>query len=145
MSDLTSIAGIGPVSAKTLAGHGITSVAALAAATLEQLTAIPGFSEARAKTVIVAAKTSAASMGTPAPVRAARKSVRKKSTTANKQGAIRKATGQAAAAEGKSSKEKKQKTQKKDKTSKRDKSKGKKLNKPAKNKKQAKGKKGKKK
>ena len=52
---ITDISGIGPAAEATLAEHGFTSLKALARATVEQLAAVPGFSEARAGKVISAA------------------------------------------------------------------------------------------
>jgi Holliday junction resolvasome RuvABC DNA-binding subunit len=52
---ITDITGIGPAAAAALAEHHIKTVAHLATASVETITAIPGFSTARAEQVIVAA------------------------------------------------------------------------------------------
>jgi len=52
---ITDISGIGPAAAETLAEHRIKSLAGLARASVEKISAIPGFSEARAAKIIAAA------------------------------------------------------------------------------------------
>jgi predicted flap endonuclease-1-like 5' DNA nuclease len=52
---ITDIPGIGPAAATALKEHKITSVASLASASVETISAVPGFSEARAMRVITAA------------------------------------------------------------------------------------------
>jgi hypothetical protein len=52
---ITDITGIGPGAAEALAEHRIKTVARLATASVETITAIPGFSAARAEWVIAAA------------------------------------------------------------------------------------------
>ena len=52
---ITDISGIGPAAAAALGDHRIKSVASLARASVETVTAVPGFSEARAVRVIAAA------------------------------------------------------------------------------------------
>ena len=52
---ITNIPGIGTVAADALAEHRITTLAQLARASVEQVAAVPGFSEARAARVIAAA------------------------------------------------------------------------------------------
>jgi hypothetical protein len=52
---ITDITGIGPAAAEALAEHRIKTVARLATASVETITAIPGFSAARAESVIAAA------------------------------------------------------------------------------------------
>ena len=52
---ITDISGIGPAAAEVLAEHRIRTVASLARASVEKITAVPGFSEARATRVIAAA------------------------------------------------------------------------------------------
>lgn len=47
-SSITDISGIGASTAKTLTSHGIKTVKDLADASIEQITAVPGFSHARA-------------------------------------------------------------------------------------------------
>jgi len=49
---IIDIKGIGPAAAETLAEYRINSVTALARASIEKISAIPGFSETRAATVI---------------------------------------------------------------------------------------------
>ena len=52
---ITDISGIGPVAAEALAEHHITTVYQLSRSSIEKVTAVPGFSEARAARVIAAA------------------------------------------------------------------------------------------
>ena len=52
---ITNIPGIGTVAADALAEHRITTLAQLARASVKQVAAVPGFSEARAARVIAAA------------------------------------------------------------------------------------------
>ena len=52
---ITDIPGIGPVAAEALAEHDLTTVYRLSKTTIEKLSTIPGFSEARATKVIAAA------------------------------------------------------------------------------------------
>ena len=54
-SAITDITGIGPAAATALAEHGFTSLKSIATTTVEKLSAVPGFSEARAAKVIVSA------------------------------------------------------------------------------------------
>ena len=61
---ITDITGIGPAAAETLAEHRIKTVARLATASVETITAIPGFSAARAERVIAAAGELLAESGT---------------------------------------------------------------------------------
>ena len=61
---ITDIPGIGPAAAETLAEHRIRSLAGLARASVEKIAAIPGFSEARATSVIAAAAELTAASGT---------------------------------------------------------------------------------
>jgi endonuclease III len=72
---MTDVTGIGVKTAEVLAEHRIKTPAALAKASIERITSIPGFSEARAATVIEAAKAllaggGAASAGKAKPVSA---------------------------------------------------------------------------
>ena len=53
---LTDIAGVGPAAAKLLEAGGFKTVASIAAATPEQLSAVQGFGPARSQTVIKAAE-----------------------------------------------------------------------------------------
>ena len=53
--DIIDIPGIGPAAAEALAEHRIKTVAGLARASVEKVSAVPGFSEARAAKVIAAA------------------------------------------------------------------------------------------
>lgn len=52
---IIDITGIGPAAAATLGEHGFSSLKALARASVEQVSSVPGFSTARAQNVIVAA------------------------------------------------------------------------------------------
>ena len=52
---ITDIPGIGPAAAAALAEHRIRTVASLAKASVEKVSAVPGFSEARASKTIAAA------------------------------------------------------------------------------------------
>jgi hypothetical protein len=52
---ITDITGIGPAAAVALGEHGIRSLRVLARASVEQVSAVPGFSVARANKVIAAA------------------------------------------------------------------------------------------
>ena len=61
---ITDITGIGPAAAEALAEHRIKTVARLATASVEKITAIPGFSAARAEWVIAAAGELLAESGT---------------------------------------------------------------------------------
>jgi len=54
---MTNVPGIGIKTAELLAEHRVKTPAALAKASIEEITSIPGFSEARAATAIAAAKT----------------------------------------------------------------------------------------
>ena len=53
--EIIDIPGIGPAAAAALDEHGITSLADLANASVETITTVPGFSEARAVRVLAAA------------------------------------------------------------------------------------------
>jgi hypothetical protein len=61
---ITDITGIGPAAAEALAEHRIKTVANLATASVETITAIPGFSAARTERVIAAAGELLAESGT---------------------------------------------------------------------------------
>ena len=65
---ITDITGIGPAAAAALGEQGFSSLRALARASVEQVSAVPGFSTARAQKVIAAAAEmlGAASAGTAA-------------------------------------------------------------------------------
>jgi len=64
---IIDIPGIGPAAAEALAEHRIRTLAALARASVEKISSIPGFSEARAaKIIAAAAELTAASGTTPA-------------------------------------------------------------------------------
>lgn len=52
---ITDISGIGPAAAAALGEQGFNSLKALARASIEQVSAVPGFSAARAQKVIAAA------------------------------------------------------------------------------------------
>ena len=60
---IIDIPGVGPATAETLREHRISSLARLAGATVEKISAIPGFSEARAEQVITAAADLLAAVG----------------------------------------------------------------------------------
>jgi NAD-dependent DNA ligase len=62
---IIDIPGIGPAAAEALAEHRIRTLAALARASVEKISSIPGFSEARAARVIAAAAELNAASGTP--------------------------------------------------------------------------------
>jgi hypothetical protein len=62
---IIDIPGIGPAAAEALAEHRIRGVVSLARASVEKVSAIPGFSEARAAQVIAAAAELLAASGTP--------------------------------------------------------------------------------
>ncbi len=55
MAELTDLKGVGPALAETLAKAGLCSPAQIAASTVEQLVAVPGIGEARARMLIAAA------------------------------------------------------------------------------------------
>jgi predicted RecB family nuclease len=55
LPELTGVRGIGVDTAQLLAEHGIRDVATLAAAKIEEITAVPGFGPARAAAVKAAA------------------------------------------------------------------------------------------
>ncbi|MFT4604214.1 MAG: hypothetical protein ACI9W4_000943 [Rhodothermales bacterium] len=83
---LTQISGVGPGTAKLLAEHGLTSLSEISSASIERLSAVPGFSSLRAGRVIKAAKellsapakvAVKAPKATPKPRRTARKSTPK--------------------------------------------------------------------
>ena len=63
---ITDVPGIGIKTAELLAEHRVKTPAALAKASIEKITSIPGFSEARAATAIEAAKTLLAGDDAPA-------------------------------------------------------------------------------
>jgi NAD-dependent DNA ligase len=52
---IIDITGIGPAAAATLGEHGFSTLKALAKASVEQVSTVPGFSAARAQKVIAAA------------------------------------------------------------------------------------------
>ena len=55
-SEITNIAGIGSTTAAVLSQHKFSTVASIANTTVEQLSAVPGFSDARAGKTIDAAR-----------------------------------------------------------------------------------------
>ena len=65
--ELTDVRGIGPSTARVLEAQGIGSVAALAKAKTDKVTAAPGFGEVRAAEVIAAAAALLAAAGAPRP------------------------------------------------------------------------------
>ena len=62
---LTDVRGIGPSAARALEEQGIRTVAALAKASTDKVTAAPGFGETRAAGVIAAAAALLAAAGAP--------------------------------------------------------------------------------
>ena len=64
---IIDIPGIGPAAAAALDEHGIKTLASLARAPVETITAVPGFSEARAERVILAASELLAASATNQP------------------------------------------------------------------------------
>ena len=64
---IIDIPGIGPAAAAALDEHGIKTLASLARAPVETITAVPGFSEARAERVILAASELLAASATKQP------------------------------------------------------------------------------
>jgi hypothetical protein len=64
---ITDISGIGPAAAAALHEHGIKTLASLARAPVEKISAVPGFSEARATRVIAAASELLAATATKQP------------------------------------------------------------------------------
>ena len=63
-SAIIDIPGIGPAAAETLGEHGIKSLADLANASVEHITVIPGFSEARTVRILAEANDTLAASGT---------------------------------------------------------------------------------
>ena len=104
---INDIPGIGPAAVATLGEHRIKDLASLAKASIEQITAIPGFSEARAAQVISAAAELLAASGTTQPATDKEAAVKKSKTA------------------GKGKKDKKEKKKGKGKDKKKDKKKGK--------------------
>jgi len=66
---ITDIPGIGPAAATALGEHRIKTLAKLASASVETVSAVPGFSEARAASVIAAAGELLAATGTTQPAK----------------------------------------------------------------------------
>jgi len=64
-AQLTDVRGIGPTMASALEAQGVRTVAALAKASIDKVTAAPGFGEARAAEVIGAATNLLAAAGGP--------------------------------------------------------------------------------
>ena len=64
-AQLTDVRGIGPSMAQALEAQGIRTVAALAKAKVDKVTAAPGFGEIRAAEVIAAAAALLAAAGAP--------------------------------------------------------------------------------
>ena len=106
---ITDIPGIGPAAAAALEEHHIGSLAKLASASVETVSAVPGFSEARAMRVITAASELLAASGIP-------------QTDKDKVGK----SGEKEKPEGKGKKDKKKKDKKKGKGKGKGKNKGKK-------------------
>ena len=80
--EIIDITGIGPAAAATLDEHGITNLADLANASVEEITTVPGFSEARAVRVLAAATELLAASGVTPPAK--EKDSGKKDKTAGK-------------------------------------------------------------
>ena len=93
---ITDIAGVGPVAAEALTEHSITTLNQLASATVAQVAAVPGFSEARAAKVIAAA---AEVLSTTAP------------SPTDEEAAPQKTTGEKTTGKGKNGKKDKKKGQ----------------------------------
>ena len=66
---INDIAGIGPAAVEALAEHGIRTLANLSKAPVEKITAVPGFSEARATRAIADATELLAAAGTTQPAK----------------------------------------------------------------------------
>ena len=66
---IIDIPGIGPAAAEALAEHRIRGLASLARASVEKISAVPGFSEARAERVIAAAAELLAASGATPPAK----------------------------------------------------------------------------
>ena len=66
---INDIAGIGPAAVEALAEHGIRTLANLSKASVEKITAVPGFSEARATRAIAGATELLAAAGTTQPAK----------------------------------------------------------------------------
>lgn len=82
---ITGVAGIGPQTAKTLHEHGFNTLSAVAAATIEQLSRVPGFSTTRASRVIRAANELIAT-STTSTARAAHSEIRRSNAVRNPAG-----------------------------------------------------------
>ena len=66
---INDIAGIGPAAVEALAEHGIRTLANLSKASVEKITAVPGFSEARATQAIADATELLGAAGTTQPAK----------------------------------------------------------------------------
>ena len=66
---INDIAGIGPVAVEALAEHGIRTLANLSKASVQKITAVPGFSEARATRAIADATELLAAAGITEPAK----------------------------------------------------------------------------
>ena len=83
-SAITDIPGIGPAAAAALGEHGLKSLADLANSSVEKINTVPGFSEARAVTVLAAATELLAASGTTPSAGNAEKKPGKKDKSAGK-------------------------------------------------------------
>ena len=83
-SAITDIPGIGPAAAAALGEHGLKSLADLANSSVEKINTVPGFSEARAVTVLAAATELLAASGTTPSARDAEKKSGKKGKSGDK-------------------------------------------------------------
>jgi hypothetical protein len=66
---INDIAGIGPAAVEALAEHGIRTLASLSKASVQKITAVPGFSEIRATRAIAGATELLAAAGTTQPAK----------------------------------------------------------------------------
>jgi hypothetical protein len=66
---INDITGIGPAAVKALAEHGIGTLASLSKASVQKITAVPGFSEVRATRAIAGATELLGAAGTTQPAK----------------------------------------------------------------------------
>ena len=81
---IIDIPGIGPAAVETLGEHDIKSLVDLASASVEQITTIPGFSEARTVRILAAANDLLAASGTTESAKDKGKKSGKKGKSASK-------------------------------------------------------------
>ena len=137
---ITNIPGIGTVAADALAEHRITTLAQLARASVEQVAAVPGFSEARAARVIA---TAGELLGASAETAAREEEIPQEQPANRQDSGGKKAKKDKGKGKGKGKDKKKGKGKGKDKGKSKDKRKGKGKGKGKDKKKGKKGKKGK--